>query len=45
MTQNKLSKKSKPAKPMNIFKSIIQMPRKIQRFFDDVLSLIKANLR
>jgi Holliday junction resolvasome RuvABC DNA-binding subunit len=32
-------------KPMNIFKVLGYLPRKIRQFYDDVLSLIKANSR
>jgi len=45
----KLSKvnkqKSKQTKPMNIFKVLGYLPRKIRQFYDDVISLIKANSR
>jgi hypothetical protein len=51
---NKLPKANKQAnkqtikqtkKPMNIFKVLGYLPRKIRQFYDDVLSLIKANSR
>jgi uncharacterized protein involved in exopolysaccharide biosynthesis len=40
---NKQTKKQ--TKPMNIFKVLGYLPRKIRQFYDDVLSLIKANSR
>ena len=46
---NKLPKAKKQTnkqiKPMNIFKVLGYLPRKIRQFYDDVLSLIKANSR
>jgi uncharacterized membrane protein YgaE (UPF0421/DUF939 family) len=36
---------NKQTKPMNIFKVLGYLPRKIRQFYDDVLSLIKANSR
>ena len=42
----KLSKvNKKKTKPMNIFKMLGYLPRKIRQFYDDVISLIKANSR
>jgi len=40
---NKANKQTK--KPMNIFKVLSYLPRKIRQFYDDVISLIKANSR
>jgi hypothetical protein len=47
---NKANKQTKQASkqtknPMNIFKILGYLPRKIRQFYDDVISLIKANSR
>ena len=45
ITKKQIKQTNKQTKPMNIFKVLGYLPRKIRQFYDDVLSLIKANSR